>query len=124
MAAPISPSLTTDPNLTITKDQNVSLNKGNISVSAKTAYFKLGVGASRDQSLIEMITKDSKQIGVNSEINVSTSNPYYVQTIDKTAIKFGSGTPLISQSTNIRFPSPEAKTYTPEKVATFLIFKK
>lgn len=119
-----APSLTTDPDLTISKDQNISVNTGDLSVSAKTAYFKLGVGLTGDQSLIEMITKDSNQIGVNSQINVSATNPYYVQTIDKTAIKFGSGVPLISQSTNIRFPSPEAKIYTPEKVATFLIFKK
>jgi len=124
MASPLLTLSTTDPKLNVSKDQNFTVNTGTVSVAAKTAYSKLGVGASGDQALVEVITKDSKDIGVNSKISLSEDNPYYVQEVNKTSIKFASGSPLVSQSTNIKFPRPEAKQYAPEKIATFLIFKK
>jgi len=121
MAQPIDPSLTTSPDFNIAKNQNLTLS-GNI--SAKTAYFKLGYGASGNQSLAEIITKDSKEITTSTEVLLADGNKYYVQSVDKTPVKFSTGTPLITQKTNVRFPSFENILYTPEKIATFLIFKK
>lgn len=120
MAAPINPSL--DPKLTIEKNQNLSMSDGRVSI--KTAYFKINTGAAADTATMEVITKDPEEIKINDQIVVSEENAYYVQSINKTPIKFGTGTPLVTQTTNIRFPKPEAKNYAPEKIATFLIFKK
>jgi hypothetical protein len=120
MAAPIDPSL--DPKLTVEKNQNLSMSDGKVSV--KTAYFKINTGAAADTATMEVITKDPNDIAINDQIIISDQNAYYVEAIDKTPVKFGTGTPLVTQTTNIRFPKPEAKNYTPEKVATFLIFKK
>lgn len=120
MAAPINPSL--DPSLTVEKNQNLSMSDGKVSV--KTAYFKINTGAAADTATMEVITKDPEDIKINDQIIVSDQNAYYVQAINKTPVKFGTGVPLVTQTTNIRFPKPEAKNYTPEKVATFLIFKK
>jgi hypothetical protein len=120
MAKPIDPSLTTDPNLNIQKDSNLSIS----TISAKTLYFKLGAGVSADKGLLEITTKDPGGITLNDEIKVSDTSTYYVQNVFKTPVKFGTGTPLLNQNTSVKFPKPEAKQYTPEKVATFLIFKK
>jgi hypothetical protein len=73
---------------------------------------------------MEIITRNSDEIKVNDQIVVSDENAYYVEAIDKTPVKFGSGIPLVTQTTNVRFPRPEVRAYTPEKIATFLIFKK
>lgn len=110
------------PDLNVSKDQNITIQNKNI--SAKTAYFKFGTSVTTTDSIMEVITKDSEEIAVSDKIPVSDENSYYVTQIDKPPVKFASGIPLISQTTNVRFPKPEAKQYTPEKVATFLIFKR
>lgn len=120
MAAPINPSL--DPNLIVEKNENYTISNSLISI--KTANFKINTGASADTATMEIITKNPDEIKQNDQIVVSDQNAYYVQSIDKTPVKFGTGVPLVTQVTNVRFPRPEAKTYTPEKIATFLIFKK
>jgi hypothetical protein len=119
MAAP-NPSL--DPSMIVDKNSNLSTSESRI--STKTAYFKYGVGASADQALMEVITKDSAGLTLNDEIPVSDETAYFIQAIDKTPVKFATGVPLVSQNTNIKFPRPEVKNITPEKVVTFLIFKK
>jgi hypothetical protein len=110
------------PDLNVSKDQNLTIPNKNI--STKTAYFKFGTSTATTDSIMEIITKDSEEIAVTDKIPVSEENSYYVTQIDKTPVKFASGTPLVTQSTSVRFPKPEAKQYTPEKVATFLIFKR
>lgn len=120
MAAPINPSL--DPSLNVEKNNNYSISSSLVSI--KTANFKINTGALADTATMEIITKDPNEIKINDQIVVSDQNAYYVEAIDKTPVKFGTGTPLVTQTTNVRFPSPEAKTYTPEKIATFLIFKR
>lgn len=121
MAAPIDPSLTKSPDFNVAKNQNLTMS-GNVSV--KTAFFRLGIGANADQSLAEVITKDSQKITTSSEVFLADGNKYYVQTVDQTPVKFASGAPLVTQRTNVRFPSQDLVLYTPEKIATFLIFKK
>lgn len=120
MAAPINPSL--DPSLIVEKNENLQFSESRISI--KTANFKINTGASADTATMEIITSNPNDIKINDQIVVSDQNAYYVETIDRTPVKFGSGVPLITQTTNIRFPKPEAKLYTPEKIATFLIFKR
>ena len=110
------------PDLNLSKDQNITIQNKNISV--KTAYFKFGTSTATTDTIIEIITKDSEKIMPADKIEVSNDNSYYVTQLDKTPVKFASGTPLVTQSTNVTFPKPEAKQYTPEKVATFLIFKR
>lgn len=110
------------PSISVTQDENLSISGKNISV--KTAYFKFGTNVSTNDTVMEVITQDSKDIAVNDQIGVGDGNSYVVQSTDKTPVQFASGTPLVTQTTNIRFPKPEYKNITPEKVATFLIFKK
>lgn len=110
------------PDLNVDKNQNLGVQNKNI--STKTAYFKFGTSANTTDTVMEVITKDSDKIEVQDKIVVSDTNSYYVTQIDKTPVKFASGSPLVTQTTNVRFPRPEARSYTPEKVATFLIFKK
>jgi hypothetical protein len=119
MATP-NPSL--DPSMIV--DKNTNLSVSGTRISTKTAYFKYGLGASADQALMEVITKDSAGLTLNEEIPVSDETAYYIQAVDKTPVKFASGVPLVSQNTNVKFPRPEVKNITPEKVVTFLIFKK
>lgn len=118
--AAINPSL--DPELTIGKNENFVFSTTQVSV--KVANFKINTGASADTATMEIITRNADNIKINDQIVVSDSNAYYVEAIDKTPVKFGSGTPLVTQTTNVRFPRPEIRAYTPEKIATFLIFKK
>lgn len=121
-APPIVPTVAPSPDLNL--DKNTNLVFQNTTTTAKVAYFKFGTSSSTTDTVMEIITKDPNEIEVSDKIPVSTSNSYYVNEIDKTPVKFASGTPLVTQTTNIRFPTPEARAYTPEKVATFLIFKK
>jgi hypothetical protein len=123
MAAP-TPSL--DPEMIIDKNKNLSVTgtPTGTTISTKTAYFKYGVGASSDKAIMEVITKDSAGLTLNEQIQVSDQTIYVVEAIDKTPVKFASGTPLVSQNVNVKFPRPEVKNITPEKVVTFLIFKK
>jgi hypothetical protein len=113
---------TPPPDISVSKDENFTISNKNISI--KTAYYKFGTNATTDDTVMEIITKDSKDIAVNDQIAMNEGNSYVVKQIDKTPVKFASGTPLVSKSMNIRFPRPEAKAYAPEKIATFLIFKK
>jgi hypothetical protein len=113
---------TPPPDISVSKNDNLSVQGKNI--STKTAYFKFGTSVNTTDTVMEIITKDSDKIEVQDKIPVSDTEGYYVTNIDKTPVKFATGTPLVTQTTNIRFPRPEAKQYTPEKVATFLIFKK
>lgn len=113
---------TPPPDLSVSKNENLTIQNKNI--STKTAYFKFGTSTSTADTIMEVITKEPDQIEVTDQIVMSDTEAYYVTNIDKTSVKFASGTPLVTQTTNIRFPAPEAKQYAPEKVATFLIFKK
>lgn len=110
------------PSLNIDKNENLSVQNKNI--STKTAYFKFGTSTSTTDTVMEVITKDSENIQVSDKIVIDNDDSYYVSQVDKTPVKFASGTPLVTQITNVRFPKPEAKEYAPEKVATFLIFKR
>ena len=127
MAQP-NPSLITrpipssDPTMIVAPNTNLSISDTDI--TTKTAYFKYGVGACGNQAIMEVITKNPAGLTLNEKIPVSDQTEYIVQNIDKTPVKFASGIPLVSQNTSVRFPRPEAKQYTPEKVTTFLIFKK
>lgn len=112
--APAEISVSVDDNLTVTGK----------TVSVKTAYFKFGSGVDTNDTVMEIITKDTKDIQVNDQIPLKDGNSYVITEIDRTNVEFASGTPLVTRTTNVRFPRPEAKTYAPEKVATFLIFKK
>lgn len=120
MAAPINPSL--DPTLNIQKNSNFIFSNSGLSI--KTANFKINSGASADTATMEIITKNPEEIQINDEIVVSDQNAYFVQSVEKSPIKFGSGIPLVTETTNIKFPKKEARSYSPEKVATFLIFKR
>ena len=113
---------TPPPDISVSKDDNLSISNKNISM--KTAYYKFGTSVTTDDTLMEIVTKDSKDIAVNDQINMGDGNSYVIKEIDKTPVKFASGTPLVSKTINVRFPRPEAKAYAPEKIATFLIFKK
>lgn len=110
------------PSLAVSQDENFTVSGKNISV--KTAYFKYGTSVATNDTVMEVITQDSKDIAVNDQIAVADGNSYVVQSTDKTPVQFASGIPLVTQTTNIRFPKPEYKSIAPEKVATFLIFKK
>jgi hypothetical protein len=112
--APTEVSVSTNDNLTIS-GKNVSL---------KTAYFKFGDSVTSDNTILEAITKDTDKIEVNDKIIMQDGNSYIIKEIEKTNVQFASGTALVSKAVSVRFPRPEAKTYAPEKVATFLIFKK
>lgn len=114
-------TLTTSDILTIATDENVSISTISGDVEAKTVYFKK---ESTNDALMEIISKNPETIAVNDEIQRSNTVKYYVQSITPTQVKFGSGTPLLSQTTNISFPKQENDNYAPEKIATFLIFKK
>lgn len=122
MAAPINPS--SDPELSVPGNKNFTTSNTSTSVAIKTASFKINTGASADTATMEIITRNPGDIKINDQIVVSEQNAYYVEQIDKTPVKFGTGTPLVTQRTNVKFPRPEVRAYTPEKVATFLIFKK
>lgn len=113
---------TPPPDLNISKNENLIVQNKNI--STKTVYFKFGTSSATTDTLMEVVGKDTQKIEVKDKIPVSDENSYYVTQVDKSPVKFATGTPLITQTTNIKFPKPEAKTYTPEKIATFLIFKK
>jgi hypothetical protein len=113
---------TPPPDLSISKNENLTIQNKNI--STKTAYFKFGTSTATTDSIMEVITKEPDQLEVTDQIVMSGDENYYITNIDKTEVKFASGTPLVTQKTNIRFPTPETKQYAPEKVATFLIFKK
>jgi hypothetical protein len=113
---------TPPPDLSISKNENLGIQGKNI--STKTAYFKFGTSTATTDTVMEVITKEPEQIEVNDKIVMSGDDSYYVTQIDKTPVKFATGVPLVTQTTNVRFPRPEAKQYTPEKVATFLIFKR
>jgi hypothetical protein len=110
------------PSLNIDKNENLNIQNKNI--STKTAYFKFGTSTATTDTVMEVITKEPEQIEVNDKIVMSGDDSYYVTQIDKTPVKFATGVPLVTQTTSVRFPRPEAKEYTPEKVATFLIFKR
>lgn len=116
----LSASLT--PQLVVSKNENLNIQNKNI--TTKTAYFKLGTTTSTTNTVMEVITKDAKDIQVSDKIQITEDDSYYISQIDKSPVKFASGSPLISQTTSVRFPKPEAQSYAPEKVATFLIFKK
>lgn len=93
-------------------------------ITLKSLHFKLGVGPSGSQSLLEATTKSPEKLQLNSELILGDGNKYYIQELNTTQVKFSSGVPLITEKTNIKFPSPEISNITPEKIATFLIFKK
>lgn len=118
-----NPSLTVAPSeIAVSINDNLSISGKNVSI--KTAYFKFGTGVTADNTLMEIITKDTEDIAVNDLISMQDGNLYVIKNIQKTNVEFASGTPLVSKTVNVRFPKQEAKTYAPEKVATFLIFKK
>lgn len=112
----------TPPDLNVSKNENIQIQNKNI--STKTAYFKFGTSTTTADTIMEVITKEPDQIKVKDKLVINETNSYYVTQIDRTPVKFATGTPLVTQTTNVRFPKQEAKEYTPEKVATFLIIKR
>ncbi len=110
------------PTITITEGENLSISGKNI--STKTAHFKFGTSVSTSDTVLEVITPDSKEITTGDQINMGDGNSYVIETIKSTPVKYASGVPILNQKTNVVFPTQEAKQYTPEKIATFLIFKK
>jgi hypothetical protein len=128
MAAP-SPSLTTSESYNIPPGKNIPAiadeNSPGDSFIIKPVYFKLGTGAAGStQSIAEVITKNPEKLQLNNELLLDDGNFYFVQQLDRTPVKFASGSPLVTQKTSINFPSPDIEGFIPEKVATFLIFKK
>ena len=110
------------PQITITEGENLTVTGKNI--SSKTAYFKFGTSVNTADTILEVITPNSKELLAGDRIDMGDGNSYVVETIKETPVKFASGIPLLTQKTDISFPKPETKEYTPEKIATFLIFKK
>ena len=105
----------------ITVDEDVSIKTDSGDVLAKTMYFKREANAT---ALMEVVTKSPDSISVNDQIIRSDLVKYYVQSVTPPQVKFGSGTPLLTEKTSISFPEPTLNNFTPEKIATFLIFKK
>jgi len=127
--------MSVDPSLTTSESFNIPPGKNIPSVADETnpedtfiikpVYFRLGTGVSGStQSIAEVITKTPEKLQLNNELILGDGNVYYVQALDKTPIKFASGSPLVAQKTSVNFPSPDTEGFIPEKVATFLIFKK
>lgn len=107
--------------LTIATDEDISISTSTGNVEAKTIYFKKQTTST---ALMEIVSKNPQSISVNDTIKRSDTVNYYVQNITPPQVKFGTGTPLLSQTTNISFPKAENDNFAPEKIATFLIFKK
>jgi hypothetical protein len=118
---PVLSVLTTSDVQNIATDEDITINTNSGDVEAKTIYFKK---ENTDDAVMEIVTKDSDSIEVNSQIKRSDDLTYYVQSITPPQVKFGTGTPLLSQTTTVSFPTVENKAFAPEKIATFLIFKK
>lgn len=125
----IADSGTKNPSLTLGSsqvenvaiDEDVSIKTASGDVLAKTMYFKRQPDAT---AVMEAVTKSPDSIAVNDQIIRSDSFKYYVQSVTPPQVKFGSGTPLLTEKTSISFPEPTLNNFTPEKIATFLIFKK
>lgn len=118
---PVLSVLTTSDVQNIATDEDITIKTNTGNVEAKTIFFKK---ETPNDAVMEIMTKNADSIQTNSQIKRSDELTYYVQNITPPQVKFGSGTPLLSQSTTVSFPSIENKQFAPEKIATFLIFKK
>lgn len=118
---PILSTFVTSDILNIATDEDISISTNSGAVEAKTIYFKKQAG---NKALMEIVSKNPEAIAVNDSIKRSETVSYYVESIIPPQVKFGTGTPLLSQTTNISFPKAENDNFAPEKIATFLIFKK
>lgn len=125
----IADSGTKNPSLTLASsqveniaiDEDVTINTSTGDVLAKTMYFKRQPD---NTAVMEVVTKTPDSIAVNDEIVRSNTVTYYVESVTPPQVKFGSGTPLLTEKTSISFPEPALNNLAPEKIATFLIFKK